>query len=332
MSGERVDPRTVFVDYQPRPWRRKAVLAGLAVVLVMVGAVLVIRSTVSSPASAVRGFFDALADRDADAALGALTPEPPEGELFSDAVLRSEAYSPPREVDVAEVTVDGREAAAEVTYTIDDREQSVLLRLRREEGLLDSVFHRWQVVDGVGQLRLGDVPEEITVNGQRIPAYDAEGPRILPALPGGYQVGVPEGDPLWEPRSVPAQVAPQDATDVSVPLAARPEVRESVEQQVRDLLEVCAASTELIPPGCPFGYARTLAEDVAWRIAEYPRLSLTAGREADRAVVLVGTSREGEAVITGTQRFVGEFEESVPFPVSGVATVQGDSVLFQPDW
>jgi hypothetical protein len=334
MTGD-VDPRSVFVDYRPRPRRRKLLLIGVGVVLLLVGAVYVIRSTVSSPESAVRGYFDALADRDADAALAATAPEVREQvarDVISGAVLRSDGYAPPRDVDVTAVTVDGRGAVAEVSYLVDDRPQSASLRLRRDEGMLDSVLHQWLVVDGIGSLRLLEAPEEVTVNGQPVVAYDAQGPRILPVLPGGYQVGVPADDPLWESRSVPARVAPQEVTDVSVPLAARPVVRDGVEAQVRDLLDDCAASTELVPPGCPFGYAVVAqAEDVAWRIQEYPRLSLTAGREADRTVVLVGTSQEGEAVITGSRRFVGEFEETVPFPVTGVATVQSDSVLFQPD-
>jgi hypothetical protein len=329
-------PADIFVDYRPRPWRRKASLIGIGVVLLLVGLVYVIRSTVSSPESAVRGYFDALADRDADAALAAAAPEVREQvarDVISDAVLRSEGYTPPRDVDVTGVTVDGRGAVAEVAYTVDNREVSASLRLRRAGGLLDSVFHRWLVVDGIGSLQLREVPAEITVNGQPVAAYDAQGPRILPALPGGYQVGVPDGNPLWEPRSVPAQVVPQDATDVSVPLAARAAVRESVEQQVRELLDDCAASTELVPAGCPFGYAVVAqAEDVAWRIEEYPRLSLTAGPVGDQSAVIVGTSLDGVAVISGSRRFVGRFEERVPFQATGTATMAGDAVLFQPDW
>jgi hypothetical protein len=49
-------------------------------------------------------------------------------------------------------------------------------------------------------------------------------------------------------------------------------------------------------------------------------------------VIVVSTAAEGEAVVSATRRFVGEFEQPVPFPVSGIATVAGDSVLFQPDW
>jgi hypothetical protein len=336
MTSQEVDPSTVFVDYRPRPGRRKAVLIGLGVALLLVAVVFAVRATVSSPESAVHGYFDALADRDVEGALAAAAPEVREQvarDLISSAVLRSDSYAPPRDVAVTELTVDGRSAVAEVDYTIDGRKHSATLRLRRDEGILDAVFHRWLVVDGIGSVLLGDVPEQITVNGEQIAAYDAQGPRVLPALPGGYQVGVPEGDPLWEPRSVQVRVEPQNAAEVSVPLAARPEVREEIDRQIAERLDGCAASTELVPPGCPFGYAVVVrAEDVRWRITEYPRVELSAGRELGEMVIVVGTSAEGEAVIAGTRRFVGEFEQSVPFPVSGTATVAGDSVLFQPEW
>jgi hypothetical protein len=336
MASQEVDPRSVFVDYRPRPGRRKAILIGLGVALLLVAVVYVIRVTVSSPESAVQGYFDALADRDAEAALAATAPEVRDQvarDLITDAVLRSDAYSPPSEVEVTEVSVDGRGAVAAIEYTIDRRELSASLRLRRDDGMLDAVFHRWLMVDGIGSLLLADVPEQVAVNGEPIAAYDAQGPRVLPALPGGYQVGIPEGDPLWEARSVAVQVEPQSATEVSVPLAAQPAVREEIDRQIAERLDECAASTELVPPGCPFGYAVVAsAEEVQWRIAEYPQLELTAGRELGEMVIVVSTAAEGEAVVSGTRRFVGEFEQPVPFPVSGTATVAGDSVLFQPDW
>lgn len=336
MTDPDVDPRTVFVDYRPRPGRRRAILIGVVGALLLVAVVYAIRVTVSSPESAVRGYFDALADRDAGAALAATAPEVRDQvarDLISDAVLESDGYVPPGGVEVTEVSIEGRGAVAEVEYAIDGREHGATLRLRRDEGPLDAVFHRWLVVDGIGSLLLGEVPEQITVNGEPVVAYDAQGPRILPALPGSYQVGVPAEDPLWEPRSVAAQVEPQGSTEVSVPLAARPAVREEIDRQVAQRLDDCAASTELVPPGCPFGYAVVgSAEEVRWRIAEYPRLQLTPGRELGETVIVVGTSTEGRAVISGTRRFVGEFEQPVPFPVAGTATVAGDSILFQPDW
>jgi hypothetical protein len=334
------DPGDVFVDYRPRPGRRKVVLAVMAVVLVVVAAVYVVRLTVSSPGSVVESYFDALAGRDAGAALGVVAPEiadPVEPDVVNDAVLRSGDYSPPADVEVGGVEVTGRNAVAEVAFTIGGRAHSASLRLRRDEGWLDTLFHRWRLVDALGSIALGEVPPEITVNGERVPAYDAAGPRVLTVLPGGYQVAMPPDDPLWDARATPAQVAPLAATDVSIPLVARPEVREEVNRQLRERLDECAASTELLPPSCPFGNQRVAeATGVRWRITEYPNVALTAGEgERGQATMLVETSSEGEAVVTGTQQVFGTgrpFETVVPFQVPGTVSAPGGSVSFEPAW
>jgi hypothetical protein len=334
------DPSDVFVDYRPRPGRRRAVLVAIAAVLVAVAAVYIVRQTVSSPGSAVEAYFDALADRDAGAALGMVAPEiadPVEPDVVNAAVLRSADYSPPADVEVSGVEVDGRNAVAEVAFTIDGRSHSASLRLRRDDGWLDTVFHRWRLVDALGSIALGEVPPEIAVNGERVPAYDADGPRILTVLPGGYQIGMPPDDPLWDARATPAPVAPLAATDVSIPLVARPEVREEVNRQLRERLDECAASTELLPPGCPFGNQRVArATGVEWEITEYPNVALAAGEgELGQATMLVETSSEGEAVVTGTQQILGTerpFETVVPFQVPGTVSALGGAAVFEPAW
>lgn len=330
------DPGEVFLPYLPRRWRWKAVLAGAAVLLLGVAGVYAVRATITSPESTVHAYFDALADRDLDAALRVTAPEvaePVGRDLVSEAVLGSPGYAPPEQVDVAGVSVDGRSAVAEVSFAVDGQRQQVSLRLRRDDGIADTVLHRWLVIDGFGSIVLRAAPEQITVNGQPLPAYDSQGPRILPALPGGYQVGVPDDDPLWEPRAVPVRVGSGRATEVDVPLVPRPAVREEVDRQLVRLLDRCADSTELVPPGCPFGYAVAgSAEEVQWRIVDYPNIGLSPGPDLGQPQAVVHTAREGEAMVTGTRRFVGRFEDTVPIPVSGVVTISADTVVFQPGW
>ncbi|HEY8473598.1 MAG TPA: hypothetical protein VIL37_13310, partial [Natronosporangium sp.] len=252
MTEPAVDPRTVFVEYRPRRLPGKGVVVGVAVVLVLVGAVAMFRTSAAAPESAVRDFFGALANRDAAAALSASAPEvrdQPVRELLSDEVLAADSYHPPDRVEVTEARVEGTVAVVAVEYRIDRQEYTATLQLRRDDGLVNAIRQRWLVLDGIGKLTLTDVPEEITVNGLPIAAYDAQGPRILPALPGSYQVGVPEDNPLWNPIAVTAQVEPQVTTEVSVPLEARPAVRAEIERQVTELLDSCAMSPELEPPG-----------------------------------------------------------------------------------
>lgn len=333
----RTDPDPIFVEARPRRWLRPlALLAAAAAVLLVVSLLYAVRSSSGSPESTIEAYFAALADRDAEAALRLTAPEvaPGQPDVINDAVLRSPDYVPPAEVSVSRVTVTDRTAAADVAFTVDGQPHRVeQLRLRREGGLAGSLRPRWLLVDAFGTLLLREVPEQITVNGQPVAAYDTLGARILDALPGGYQIGVPEGDPLWQPRAVPARVGPQDATEVDVSLVPRPALRDEVDRQVVRLLDQCATSIELLPPDCPFGYQVSGgAEDVQWRIATYPNIGVSAGEDSDQPLAVVHTAREGEAVITGTRRFVGRFEETVPIPVTGTVTVSGDTVLFQPGW
>lgn len=333
--GEPADHRTIFVEYRPRRRRRLAVLAAIGLALLLVVAVYAIRSTGSSPAATVTAYFDALADRDADAARRVLAPEigaPLGQEAIDDAVLRSEAYSPPREVEVTGVTVDDRDATVAASYVVDGRRYPASLRLRRGGGLVDAVFHRWRIVNGIGTVRFGRAPEQVTVNGEPVAAHDPLGPRILAALPGGYRIGVPEGDPLWQARTTVAVVQPQQETEVDVALAARAEVRDEVDRQIRERLDRCAASTELAPPGCPFAYGFAVAaDDVQWRILRYPVVGLSPPPDPERSGAVVDTTREGEAMVTGTRRF-GAIEDTVQFPATGMVSVRDGSVRFEPDW
>jgi hypothetical protein len=332
------DPGTVFVDYRPRRWLRRPVLIGAAAVLALFGLGYAVRVTVpaGSPGTALAAYFAALADRDLAAALALTAPEatPATREVVNEAVLRSPDYSPPGQVSVSRVSVDGDDATARVTFTIEGRELRVdALRLRRAGGAADAIRPRWLVIDAFGTLQLGAAVERVTVNGRLVTAYDAQGARFLDALPGGYQVGVPEDDPLWESRPVLARVEPQDTTEVDVALVPRPAVREEVDRQLVRLLDGCAASTELEPPGCPFGYRIAgSAVDVRWQILSYPRVGLAAGPAAGQPQAVVETAREGTAMVTGTRRFVGRFQETVPVRVSGTVVVSGDTVVFRPDW
>lgn len=334
------DPGEVFVQYRPN--RRRWVVAGAVLAVVVLGFAMLysVRLTVYSPEATIGSYFDALADRDVDAALALIATEQTAGlprDLLTEAVLASEAYLPPADPDVGEVSVDGRRAVAEVSFTLGDQRHTASLRLRRTDGLADTVFHRWRLAGGLQQLYLGEAPAEVSVNGQPVAAYELDGPRTLPVLWGGYEVGVPADDPLWDPGTATVLVGPEGAAEVAVPMVARPAVREEVERQVRELLDGCAASTELLPPACPFGNARIArAEDVRWQIVRYPELDLSAAPDGFGQVTMLAVSTsDGEAVVTGTQLAFGSerpFETEVPFPVSGTVAERDGAVVFEPSW
>lgn len=330
------NPDAVFVQYRPNRRRRRWILAGVGAVVMLVAAGSLVRIAGSTPESTVRSFFDALAARDPAGALRVTAPEiagPASREVIDESVLGSPDYLPPADVQVAGVTIEDRDAVAEVSFTVAGREHQVAVRLRRDDGFRDTLLPRWLVIDAIGSIGLGAAPPTVTVNGRPVPAYDPQGPRFLPVLPGGYQVGVPDTDPLWQQRAVAVQVAPPGAATVDVPMVPRPEVRDQVERQLTARLDRCADSAELAPPGCPFGYrAGGRVEDVGWRIARYPAVALSAERRSGETVLAVASSRDGEAVVTGDRGAFGRLDVVVPFPISGVATFRGTAVVFQPDW
>jgi len=330
----------IFVEYRPDRRRFLAVVAVFGVVALLLAVAYSLRMTVYSPSAVVHAYFQALADRDLAAALRT-TDQGAGGfpdDLLQPAVLESDAYLPPSQPDIVEVTVDGGRAEVRVEFTIGDRPATASLRLRRaEEGFLDSLLRRWRIVDGVRPLPLGSSPAEVEVNGVRVVAQDLDGPRTLPVVFGGYAVGVSADDPLWDAREVTVLVGSDRATVVDVPLVPDPQVRAEVERQVTEILDQCAASTELLPPGCPFGNARYgRVSDVAWRISAYPELAMAPSPDGFGGVVMaVRSTLDGEAVVTGVREAFGRevpFEIVVPFPVSGVVSADGAAIAFQPGW
>lgn len=335
------DPSEVFVQYRPgrRGWLK--LLAVLGTVLLLLALVYSVRLTGSSPTAVVNAYFQALADRDLAAALrvldAAVVGEDPPPELLTAAVLSSEDYAPPEDVEIAESTVDDRRAFVEVRFTIAGRQAATSLELRRGSGVADNLRQRWRIVDGVRELRLGEAPGQVTVNGVLLWAHDIDASRSLPALFGGYQVGVPPDDPLWDARTIRMLVGPDQTRPVDVPMVPRPEVRAEIERQRDALLDECAARNELAPPGCPFSHGRILgATGVAWQITSYPQLRLISAPDglAD-ATMRVQTTTDGEAVLTGTQVASGTerpFEIVVSFRADGAVVEQAGRIVFEADW
>lgn len=334
------DPGEVFLQYRPGRRRWLKLVAVLGAVLLLLTIVYSVRWTVFSPTAVVHAYFQALTDRDAAAALRLVDTETTDGlpaDLLTAAVLESTDYAPPEDVELAEVTVDGQRAVAQVRFTISGRERTASLRLSRGTGIVDTTLQRWRITDGVRPLRLGEAPGQVTVNGVGVRTQDLDGPRSLLALFGGYQVGVPTEDPLWDARTIRVLVGPDQAREVDVPMVARPEVRAEVERQLVEVLDTCAASAELFPPGCPFGNARIArASDVQWRIASYPQVRLVAGPDGFGGIAMLASpAADGEAVVTGTQQAFGTerpFEIVVPFPVSGVVSERAGAIVFEPSW
>src|SRR5690348_8595295 len=123
---ELVDPRAMPPLLPPQPSVTTLFLGVGLVVLVLIATVpvLVIRAVFFGPDDAVRGYFSALAARNADAAWAQLDPEGTAragNPLLSGGALAGPGYQPPTNVTLTAVHTDGADAVASVTYTISGR-------------------------------------------------------------------------------------------------------------------------------------------------------------------------------------------------------------------
>lgn len=335
-----VDSSDVFVQYRPRPERWLAVGATVGVVLLLLGGVAVARATIFSPSATVVAYFEALSNRDAERALALLIPRQ-EGDrdsrLIAGSLLQSEDYLPPSELEIINVARSDQRAEVQVSYRIAGQRHEASLLLRRSEALVDRFAQRWRIVDGTGMVRLVGAPPTAAVNGVTVVVHEGGFGPTMTALPGGYRVGATKDDPLWQRGEVRFAVAPQRVTEAHLRLRPRPEVQAAVEQQIRSRLDRCAESTALSPPRCPFGNTRIArASNVEWQISRYPQVTFSANSDGRGPAVMSVESRvNGEANVTGIESsFRGSrpFDIAVPFPVTGMVSLRGDTVVFEPGW
>ncbi|HZM76493.1 MAG TPA: zinc ribbon domain-containing protein [Candidatus Limnocylindrales bacterium] len=281
-----------------------------------------VAATFFTPQRAVAGYFDALAARDAPAALSYLEPIQVDGVLLTDAVLRHEGYRPPENIAVGDVPAEGDRRVVPVGFELDGRSYRIEVIARRAGTRTLGVFRGW-VVEG-GLLPLAVRPERIrpVVNGVAVPD-NLIGP--LAVFPGQYRVGIAD-NPLFQAKEATATVAGQGGGARLAP-ALKDSARSEIESQVKSYLDGCARSTDLRPPGCPFAVpAGTTGTGVKWTITAYPQLAFTLNPETGE--VSVRTGRDGRADATGTSSDGTAFARSVGFRVTGTAALAGGKVSF----
>ena len=307
-----------------RDVRRAAAILAAAVVA---AAGLIVLNGLFTPGRAAEGFFAALANRDFDGARARLTAQPgPDEPLLASAQLADDGYTPPRHARVESVEVgdDGDAATARVAFEIGDSPVVTELQLVRS-GRSWLLFQGWRVQEGQFAV-LVDAPNatEVEVAGVRVPANAA-----VPAFPGSYQAKLPD-NPLLEAAPVTAY-----ALGGEQPAELEPNVKatanEQVGKQITDYLARCARSTELQPPGCPFGTSSSdTVTGVRWGILSYPKSKL----EATADGIVVTTTSSGEAEVTGVIPYYDgtsyPFSDSVSFDVDGQVTVENGRVRWQP--
>ena len=303
------------------------VYAGIGGTVVLLLALISLHSFVAAtfftPQRAVTGYFDALAARDARAALSYLEPIQVDGVLLTDEVLKHEGYRPPENITVGDVPAEGDRRLVPVGFELDGKSYRLQVFARRADTRTLGVFRGWMVEGGLLTLGIAaPAGARPAVNGVAVPDSTV-GP--LAAFPGQYRVGIAD-NPLLQARETVATVTGRGG-EVRLSPTLKDSVRTEIEAQVRSYVDGCARSAELKPQGCPFAVtAPSLVSGVRWTIATYPTLALSIN--AQTGAVSVSTGREGRADATGTLSDGTAFSRSDPFRVSGTAALADGKVKF----
>jgi hypothetical protein len=309
-----------------RAIRRVLIVLAAGVVLT---AGLVVLDGLFSPQRVAAEFFAALADRDAEAALGRLDPEIVSGgALLNSAALTSAGYSPPQSahVDSVDVGDHGDTTVARVSFRLGDAPAVADLHLVRS-GHSYALFQRWRIQDGVYSVTVNTPAlDQVEVAGIRVAAGTA-----VSAFPGTYEARLP-GNPLLDAAAITVQAAPG-----APPGQLQPTVKSSalaeVGKQVTNYLNTCAISTELVPPGCPFSDSSSVAvTNVKWTISRYPRSALQATGDGVRLVTKAGGDGEARVTALVLNADGTSFPDSATttFTVEGDVTVENGAIRWRP--
>ncbi|MEU8051902.1 M48 family metalloprotease [Micromonospora haikouensis] len=287
------------------------------------------------PAQAVDGYFSALADHDARAALELLTPAARSAAGDVDrlaALVEAKGYQPPDDVEVLSVDRDGDEATAKVEFSLAGQRVPAELSLRRQESATLGLFHEWRLAGGPVTLGVPGGQVGLTVNG--VPVETPPEGYILALLPGVYTVGGQSTVLAETPAQAVAVVPGMDsAGQVRLEPVLAPGAREAAEAEVRRHLDACAAQKVAAPAGCPFRYYNGSAvKKIAWKITEYPRIAVELTGPAT-ARVSTPYDAQGSVLATGTtDGYFGAtpFSDDDSFGVDGVLSVVDGKITFLP--
>lgn len=319
------------------PSRRTLVVA-LAVLLAgctVISGLGIVQWAFFRPQAAVNGYFSALEDHDARAALDWLDPAV-ENALAQDkrlaAMVASEDYEPPTNIDITSVQRDGDEAQADVSYTLAGASTTAQLRLRRDESTSLGLFRGWHIVDGPPSMS-GPQQPGLRINGVEVPASEDQVLNLV-AFPGLYTATLPTSS-LSETPPVPIVVTPEGQPgDLLVTPMPRPDLQTRAEQAVQAHLDRCVQLGRAESAGCPFELGGRSVGRVQWTITERPKIQVelidaTTARVSPQSggFGAVRASWTGEDYLGGSQRYTNDYT----FSVSGMIVANGEQVIFNPE-
>ncbi|ROP64390.1 hypothetical protein [Curtobacterium sp. PhB115] len=306
---------------------RSLIAGGAVVVVVIAGAVTtsVLRANVWGPAPTVKSYVQAIADGDA-ATAGRLSDVPDDSAMLDSAVLKS-AKDRPTDVRVGRVASSGDSATATVSYTQDGKNRSGQVTLRRT-GTSFLVKDEWRVTEPLAQnvtLTASDVLEgaPVTVGGKKVGEI-SDGKFSSLAYPGTYEVKV-GGTKYFTGGTEELAVGATSSGYVDFQPTATKALQQDAEQYVSDLIDDCAAKTDLSAlSGCPWYGPYDADGAVRYDVTTMPELEVEA---SGSGTVMVQSTKDGVVTYDYTSYFGDKEHGEDSFDVYEYLTVEDGKLV-----
>jgi hypothetical protein len=320
------EPKAVaaLLPTRPRTKTLTSLIAVGAFILAVSLPVLAVRWAFYGPDDSVRNYFAALADRDANAAWDYVADESARPSTTDAAVLRHTDYTPPTKFRLGAVTIDGKNAQAQVHYEVGGTAHDETLTLNRLGGP-DHPYQRWHIANALQPLPgVASVLPLVELAG--FPVLIADQTGGLQAFPGSYVMRLPDS-PLIEADPVTVRTG-EGSSSANLAPRLRSTAWQKIEEQIKTYLDGCVRRAEAAPSGCPFSYDSYYSlTSIAWRITQYPTYRYEVNPDESVSIV---TTQPG--VVEATGRTTSTYQPTVTaresLYIQGVARSDGTNVTF----
>lgn len=336
-----------------RPGRKLLISLGVVTALVIASTVAYnVTASEDTPQAAVQGYFAALERGDAKSALAyTMTNTQVDMQLLNVMALNDPQVRPGG-LSVTSVQANpqlstsapgGEPTLVAAEFTVAGQKISTtFLLVQRPGSHRDGLFPDWALVDPFAPLAITD---QVSGSGYLIDgrAVTSTATDKLVTFPVATTISTPSS-PLFDglrvtavPQRVDdgtAQIVPgwHGTLTTAVALPARtisPTGQSAVDEQVKRLIDQCAATVQLAPAHCPFSdYVAYTPNTVGWTITQYPQVQIPASANADGTYSFDGSGGQAEARGTYTD-YSGTsqtFDDTVPFSIQGTVSIVGSQI------
>jgi hypothetical protein len=318
-------PASPFVE----PWQasqRTIVVTAIVVALIasLSTANFVAQRIWFTPEAAIKGYFKALADHDAEKAASYLSHN---DTTLAAALISSDKYVPPSGLKVDSVREDDEDSkgkSAKVSFAIAGTTATGPMSLRRSDKLTWGLFRGWNITGSRPALQITtSTPVDVQVNGQPVDLESGD----LNVFPGRYVVEVAD-NPLVESNPVSVDAGFEDVT-VELTPRIKSTIETEAQTQIKAYLQNCLVEATKPEHTCPFSFGYSEITNPVWRIDTYPTVALDLDSSGEG--ITVQTTTDGEATVTGKYADGTPYTDTDTFSVSGTVTVDQGKVTFQPE-